>query len=56
MKDLLRRLVKDGEVTLFEGPRAKNRDAADKLVEAAIKAGYSARRVNNCFGYIVVCE
>lgn len=53
MKDLLRRLTKDGSVAFTEHTRAKDRELADELVTAAKKVGYNAVRRSIALGYIV---
>ena len=53
MKDLVRRLTKDGSVSFTERTRDINRKQAEELVIAAEKAGYKAIRRTTAFGYIV---
>lgn len=53
MKDLVRRLTKDGSVSFTERTRDINRQQADELITAAEKQGYKAIRKTTAFGYIV---
>lgn len=55
MKDMVRRLTKDGQVKFYDKTRAVNKVEATELMEAAIKAGYECKIGANSFGYIVFC-